>query len=70
MQHILNEGTRAGVHDSTIGNKFRSSIPAAEAHGYTYPSIEYEAFAMGYFMTKHPHVTTDAEGFVINGYGR
>jgi len=59
-------GMAAGRNDVTLGEIFRSAIPAAESHGYARCTPEFDAFVKGYLIEVPPWgIETDADGRVI-----
>ena len=59
-------GMAAGRNDVTLGEIFRSAMPAAESYGYAAGTAEFDAFVKGYLIAIPPWgIETDADGRVI-----
>jgi hypothetical protein len=48
LRKAMDEGAAAAAADTTVGARFRGSMPAARDHGYQDGSLEYEAFSITY----------------------
>jgi len=66
VRKAMDEGAAAASTDTTIGAKFRGSMPAAEDHGYEKGSLEYEAFQITYRERLAGNdLWLDADGIVV-----
>lgn len=66
VRQAMEDGAAAAATDTTIGAKFRGSMPAAEDHGYEKGSLEYEAFQITYRERLAGHdLWLDAEHRVV-----